>query len=282
MYRILIAGSGYVGGALASRFVETGNGVFSLRRTQRSQQQGVVPIVADLTVRASLGSVPEELDFVFYTVSSDERTDEAYRKAYVIGLANLLDALNKNHQKLRRVFLTSSTGVYEQQNGEWVDESSPAEPTHFTGRRLLEAEQLLSTSSRPYTIVRFGGIYGPGRTRLISRILAGQATYPLEESRYTNRIHRDDCVGVLAHLMSLPSPEALYLGVDNEPVTQRELYHWLADRLGSPPPAAKVRDFRERRGNKRCKNDKLLATGYGFRFPDFRDGYQPLLRDFCR
>jgi nucleoside-diphosphate-sugar epimerase len=242
----------------------------------------VVHIVADLTVRASLGSVPEELDFVFYTVSSDERTDDAYRKAYVIGLANLLDVLNKSHKEAKRVILTSSTGVYEQQNGEWVDESSPTEPTHFAGRRLLEAERLLSASSLPSTIVRFGGIYGPGRSRIIGRILAGQATYSLDESRYTNRIHRDDCVGVLAHLMSLPSPEALYLGVDNEPVTQRELYQWLADRLGSPPPTTKVRDLRTRRGNKRCKNDKLLATGYGFRFPNFRAGYQPLLKDFCR
>jgi nucleoside-diphosphate-sugar epimerase len=197
-------------------------------------------------------------------------------------LTNLLEAMDKNHKELKRFFLASSTSVYEQQNGEWVDESSPAEPRHFTGRRLVEAERLLSTSAVPSTVVRFGGIYGPGRTRLIGRLLAGQATYPVEENRYTNRIHRDDCAGALAHLMSLTSPEALYLGIDDEPVTRRELLHWLAENLGSPPPRAQPRDHRSRRGNKRCRNDRLRASGYRFRYPNFRAGYRPLLKDCCR
>jgi nucleoside-diphosphate-sugar epimerase len=282
MYRILIAGCGYVGGALAASLAGEGNLVFGLRRRPVSQHHGVQPIAADLTDSDTLRSLPRELDFVFYTISSDERSDEAYRKAYVQGLTNLLKAMEKNHKELKRFFLASSTGVYEQEKGEWVDESSPAEPTHFSGRRLLEAEQLLATSSVPSTVVRFGGIYGPGRTRLIRQLLAGQATYPVEENRYTNRIHRDDCAGALAHLMSLPSPEALYLGVDDEPVAQRDLLHWLAESLNSPPPRPQSRHYRTRRGNKRCRNDRLRASGYRFRYPNFRAGYQPLLKEFCR
>ena len=98
-----------------------------------------------------------------------------------------------------------------------MDETSETSPREFSGRRLLEGEQLFLQSPFPATIVRMAGIYGPGRTRLIDQVRRGEAICQTGEPRYTNRIHRDDCAGVLRHLMSLSSPDAMYLGTDHEP-----------------------------------------------------------------
>ena len=68
-------------------------------------------------------------------------------------------------------------------------------------------------------------------------MLAGEARLPAEPA-YTNRIHRDDCAGLLAHLLALPEPQPLYLGVDHDPADLRDVYLWLAEQLGAPPPQA--------------------------------------------
>lgn len=276
MSRILIAGFGYIGEALGLSLAQAGHVVFGLRRRPVASSHSIESFAADLNDAESLSSLPSELDFVFYTVSPDERTDEAYRKAYVEGLRNLLRALEPTGAK--RLFLTSSTGVYEQKNGKWVDESTPVDPKHFSGRRLLEAEQLLLGSRISSTVVRFGGIYGPGRTRLIQRVQTGKATYLADVTRFTNRIHRDDCVGCLTHLMSLNEPEPLYLGVDDEPTEQRELLQWLAETLDAPPPRPAAVQIKTRKGNKRCRNDRLRASGYRFRYADYRAGYGSFLK----
>jgi nucleoside-diphosphate-sugar epimerase len=125
-------------------------------------------------------------------------------------------------------------------------------------------------------VVRFGGIYGPGRASLIERVRSGEATYPATYRQYQNRIHRDDCAGVLAYLMSHGEPASLYLGVDDEPTEKRVVLSWLADRLGAPPPRA-VAEAVSDRGNKRCRNARLRRAGYRFRYPNFRAGYGALL-----
>jgi nucleoside-diphosphate-sugar epimerase len=277
MSRVLIAGCGYVGTALGSALAQTGHVAFGLRRRPAAESHGMRTVSADLSDTDSLGTLPPDLDYVFYTASSDERTDEAYRKAYVEGVNNLLVALERRRIEPKRFFLASSTGVYEQQNGEWVDESTPAEPTHFSGRRILEGEKILLNSPVPATVVRFGGIYGPGRSRLIQQLLAGRATYSAGKVRFTNRIHRDDCAGAFMHLMSLASPQNLYLAVDDEPTEQRELLNWLAQELDSPPPQPTPNRSGTRKGNKRCRNDRLRASGFRFQYANFREGYRDLL-----
>jgi nucleoside-diphosphate-sugar epimerase len=176
------------------------------------------------------------------------------------------------------VFLLSSTSVFGQTKGEWVDETSPTTPLDFRGRRVLEAEALLAASDQASTIVRLGGIYGPQRVGLIEKVRSGRATFPKGAIRYQNRIHRDDCAGALRHLMRLPAPEPLYLGVDCEPTDEASVLRWLAGALGAPEPRP-VKDGGDDggRGNKRCRNDRLLASGYAFRYPTFREGYAALL-----
>ena len=280
MANVLIAGCGYVGTALGPRLASEGHVVWGLRRRPDALPSSIRPFVADLTVPETLQALPPGLDVVFYTAAADAPDDEAYRAAYVEGLHNLLRALDHQRQALRRVFFTSSTGVYAQASGAWVDETSPTEPAEFSGIRVLEGERLLIENPFPATVLRLGGIYGPGRTRLIERVRQGLAVCQDGPPLYTNRIHRDDCAGALRHLMTLAEPASLYLGVDHEPAEQCEVLQWLAARLGVSPPGVEPpsgSEVRRHQSNKRCSNAKLVASGYVFRYSSFRDGYMALL-----
>jgi nucleoside-diphosphate-sugar epimerase len=167
-----------------------------------------------------------------------------------------------------------------------VDEDSPADPVHWTGRLVLEGERVLARSGLSGTVVRLGGIYGPGRTALIDRVRSGRARCREGAPRYTNRIHRDDAAGLFCYLIELELSgavlEPLYLGVDEEPADECVVLRWLAARLGVPPPAvapaAGGDSSRERRsGSKRCRSDRIRRLGYRFRYRSFRDGYAALI-----
>jgi len=281
MARVLIAGCGYTGIALGTQLAREGHAVWGLRRRPELLPATIHPLKADLCDPGSLALIPQKLDFVFYTAAAERTADDSYRAAYVMGIQNLLNHLSESHQPLRRVFFTSSTAVYAQTDGEWVDETSETLPREFAGRRLLEGEQLLVRGPFAATVVRMAGIYGPGRTRLINQVRRGEAVCQTLEPRYTNRIHRDDCAGVLQHLMKLSSPEVLYLGTDNEPADQAEVLRWLARQLGSPPPRSESRAQagRESNSNKRCRNCRLSQSGYSFRYPTFREGYKAILAE---
>jgi nucleoside-diphosphate-sugar epimerase len=243
----------------------------------------VIPVTADLGLVASLEELPAGIDAVFYMASPGGPDDGYYRAAYVDGLSNLLAVLDRRGERPKRIFLVSSTAVYAQDDGSWVDESSPTEPTHFSGKRLLEAEELLRSCPFAATIIRFGGIYGPRRVRLIENVRAGRAVYRKSPPQWTNRIHRDDCAGVLQHLMRLERPASVYLGVDCEPAEDGAVLRWLAGVLGAPTPrAVRAGDpgLRSMRGgNKRCRNDRLVESGYRFRYPTFREGYRAVIEE---
>lgn len=276
--RVLIVGCGYLGNSLGAALLCDAHEVWGLKRRPVGLALGIRPIEADLGLPATLRDLPTDLDFVFYMVSPGGSDDALYRAAYVEGLRNFLGALEAQRVQTRRLFFVSSTAVYAQQRGEWVDETSPTEPRHFSGRRLLEGEHLLFESSFAATVVRLGGIYGPRRTRLIERVRTGSAVYRRRPPQYTNRIHRDDCVGALCHLMELEAPEPLYLGVDCEPADEASVLGWLAGVLGAPPPrAAESAPRRQEGSNKRCRNERLLGSGYAFLYPTFREGYTAVL-----
>jgi len=282
MARVLIAGCGYLGAALGAVLDRDSHAVFGLRRRAGALPWGVRPIEADLCIPSTLRELPPQLDFVFFAAAPGGRDDALYRALYVEGLRNLTAALAEQKQEPQRIFFTSSPGVFGQQDGEWVDVSWPTEPTGFSGRRLLEAEALLFEGPTAATVVRFGGIYGPRRTSLVERVRTGRMVYQADPPRFTNRIHRDDCAGALRHLMSLPEPERLYLGVDSEPAAEADVTRWLAGVLGAPPPragAAEATPDPSRSGSKRCRNDRLLASGYEFQYPTFREGYTAVLAD---
>lgn len=278
---VLVAGCGYVGTALARRLLVDGHRVFGLSREPRGLPEGVEPVAADLRRPDTLRALPRDINVVFFTAGAGAHRDDAYRAIYVDGLRNLLDALEAGRSRPRRLFFTSSTAVYGQTGGEWVDETSPCEPEDFAGARMLEAEALALQGPLPGTVLRLGGIYGPGRTGLLDGVRAGTVVCGQGPPRYTNRIHRDDAAGALRHLLNLAQPDELYLGVDDDPAELTTVVRWLADRLGAAPPReehAGADRRRPRTGNKRCTNGRLRRSGFRFRYPTFREGYAMILR----
>jgi nucleoside-diphosphate-sugar epimerase len=287
--RILIAGCGYVGSALAAELVAAGHEVVGSKRRPEGLPAGVVPLAADLADRASLDAalarVALPVDVVVYAAAADRGDDDSYRRAYVDGLRNLLDALRARGASPRHVFFTSSTAVYAQDDGSWVDEASATAPADFRGARMLEAERVLAAAGWPATSLRLGGIYGPGRTRLVESVRSGRASIRPGPPRFGNRIHRDDAAGALAHLVGRAlagaPPPPLLLGVDDEPADEAVVLRWIASQLGVAAPPAREEPpapgARRPGSNKRCSNAALRATGYRFRYPSFREGYAAAL-----
>ena len=270
---VLIAGCGYVGTSLGLELLGAGHRVWGLRRNPSQLPAGFAPIAADLS-SSDLASLPRGMDHVVYAASADDSSEAAYVKAYVTGLGRLLSALET--AGLRRFFFISSTAVYGQTEGQWVDEDSETTPTSFSGVRMLEAERLLEGSGFPFTILRCSGIYGPGRTRLIDSLRQGTAT---SSARFTNRIHRDDIAGAIVHLLgSSDAPQRLLLS-DDEPAPEQEVLRYLAGLLGVPEPQLSTGSSAgpQRGGLKRCRNTRLHATGYRLRYPTYREGYAAML-----
>lgn len=274
---VLIAGSGYVGSALADALAARGRTVYALRRSDVPARPGVTPIRADVTDRASLATLPADIGVLVYAVAADSSSEAAYRSAYVDGLKCAVDAARERCPSLRRVLFASSTSVYGQADGSWIDETSETNPSRFSGRILLEAEGWLAESGQPATVLRFGGIYGPGRTRLVESVRAGRARCRPGPPHFTNRIHRDDASGALLHLLDSPQPESLYLGVDELPADECDVLCWMAERVGVAKPREATADESaaspRRAGSKRCRNTRLLASGYQFKYRDYREGY---------
>lgn len=281
--RILIAGCGRIGSRLGINLSEQGHTVWGLRRRSDLLPAGILPLKGDLATGDGLSSLPPDLAFVFYAASSGAPTEEAYKAAYSEGVRNLIAALAYQRQQIRRIFFVSSTGVYAQQSGEWVDENSPAQPGYPSGRYLLQGEAQISDCPYPGTIVRLAGIYGPGRNRLLQRVALGKEACPESRIQYTNLIHLNDCVAILAHLMRLSVPAQMYVAVDCKPVDRCILIHWLADQLKAPKPGTLPEEAlprRQLRSNKRCSNRRLLESGYEFSYPTFKDGYRSLIAEY--
>ncbi len=282
MANILILGCGYVGVALGAALGEDGHLVWGMRRNPENLPEAIKPLAADVHDKDLSDFLPEGLDFIFYTLSSGGGGEAGYQAAYADGPQNLIKALDMKGEKPKRIFFTSSTAVYPQTDGGWVDEESPTQPTYYSGRILLEGERAFLSSDHPATILRLAGIYGPNRTRLIDSVRAGRAEHHTGPPRFTNRIHRDDCAGTLIHLMKMATPDEIYIGVDDEPADRRAVLNWLAEQLGVPHPReTKTSEAESARAmtNKRCSNARLKATGYRFVYPSYREGYAEMIAD---
>ncbi|MDG6774887.1 NAD-dependent epimerase/dehydratase family protein [Thiomicrorhabdus sp. ZW0627] len=279
MANILIVGCGGIGSELALTLIEQGHTVYGLRRHTDNLPDGIIPIEADITLSLS-EFIPENLDYVFYSASAGKHKDMAYYQAYVLGVKHTLKALSD--QNIKRIFFISSSSVFGQSEGEKVTEESPTSGNNFSTKRLLEGEELISNANFPSTIVRFGGIYGPGRTHLIDLIQQGKAH--CMEDVYSNRIHSADCVGILAHLLNLNEQDpklvdSLYIGVDDQPTLSCEVYEWLAEQLsvGHIEHIEPTENSRLMRSNKRLSNAKIRSSGYDFKYPDYQAGYGELI-----
>jgi len=276
MARVLIVGCGYVGGSLAKLLLADGHEVFGLRRDPSALPEGVTGLAGDVSLAEGIGALPEALDSVVYAVGAKQRDEASYRAVYLDGIGRVIRALREEGQAPGRVLFVSSTSVYGQMRGEWVDEDSPTHPRSFAGEIMLSAERVLQGSGFPSTVLRLGGIYGPGRTRLIDRVRGGEPVAVGNSPAYTNRIHRDDAARAIAHLLGLPDPAPVYVGVDEDPADATEVLRWIAERLGVELVEAPSSDPLSA-GSRRCRDAALLATGFRFTYPTYREGYGALM-----
>lgn len=272
--RVLLAGCGDLGLRVAQQLRARGDEVWALRRRPPVQAGDVQWLCADLTDPASLACVPRGITQLVYLPTPDRRDPAAYRATFVDGLAHLLDALDE--ASLRRVLFVSSSAVYGEHGGDWVDEDTPVAPSGFNGSAMLEAEQRLAAWGGCSIVLRLAGLYGSGRMALIERLRAGQVAVPRRPLHWANRIHVDDAARAIAHLLQLPDPRPLYLGVDSTPLPLDVLYDYLAGLLGAPQPATGAAPTGV--GSKRLSNRRLCDSGFVPCWPDSRAGYAALLQ----
>jgi nucleoside-diphosphate-sugar epimerase len=282
--RVLIIGPGYVGLALGRELVRRGHEVSGLRRSGDAsgelQAAGLHTLVGDITRPETLLALPSQFDWVVNCVSSSHGGAEDYRRIYLQGARNLIAWLERTPPA--KFVHTSSTGVYGQNDGSLVDETAPTDPPNETSRVLIVTERVYLEAARqrnfPAVVLRVAGIYGPGRGWWLKQFLAGEARIEGEGLRTLNMIHRDDVAGCIIAALERGKPGEIYNAVDDEPVTQRDFFAWLAAKLNRslPPSVSEDADASRKRGvtNKRITNRKLKAElGYAFRYPTFREGY---------
>ncbi|GIZ13723.1 NAD-dependent epimerase/dehydratase family protein [Pseudomonas sp. NCCP-436] len=276
---LLIAGCGDVGSRLALRMQAQGWRVYGLRRNAAVLPTGILPLAGDLHVDACPLAWPEEpLDYVVYAAAASQHDEAGYRSTYVEGLQRVLGWLAQHRQRPVRLLFTSSTGVYGQQEGEWIDENATAEAQGYAAQVMREAERVALDSGIPATLVRLSGLYGPGREWLLGQVRQGyrvDAQPPL----YANRIHVEDAAGLLATLLQAAARgvtlDDCYLGVDDEPAALHEVVGWLREQLGVSHWSEQQRV--RRAGSKRCSNARARALGWEPRYPSYREGYAEIL-----
>ena len=283
--RVAILGCGYVGLELA-RQLRPDYEVVGVRRSEGGLEAvtatGADAVRADVTDASTLEAVPD-VDAVVFAASSGGRGAEAAERVYVDGLRTVIETFGAREDPPERLVYTSSTGVYGDHDGGWVDETTPLSPTTEKTEVLAAAERLARELAPGYGIdggvARFAGLYGPDRYRL-ERYLEGPVT-----EGYLNMIHREDAAGVVRFMLE-STDEELLLAVDDEPVDKWAFADWLADECGVERPpkrtmAERLEDGdlsaavrRRIRTSKRCSNDRLRELGYEFRYPTYREGYR--------
>ena len=291
---ILVVGAGYLGGWICRLATEAGHQVFAARRSPPGQEdQGAMPRVhwhamdvrdpADVReVMSTLAGVAN-IEVVIYCVSAGAASVDAYHDAYRHGVGNVMATLSP----AQRFIFVSSTGVYPENEGQWVDEFHEivAELVEPAQRAIIEGEALVLTR-RGSVVARFSGIYGPGRERAL--LMARNAPDPVfvDEIVWTNRIHVEDGARALLHLAAIENPGRLYCVTDHDPASQHEVTAWLRQEMG----LSRLRPVWRLRGetvgspaglpesNKRVRNQLLVSTGFEFKYQTYREGYAPLCR----
>ena len=288
MADVVILGCGYIGIELGRQLTDAGHDVVGVRRSESGcaaiEDAGFTAHRADLTSHADREELPDA-DWLVFAASSGGRDAEAAQAIYVDALQAAIDEYGSRESTPDRLVYTSSTGVYGDHDGEWVDESTPLEPTTDKTEVLVEAERIALDESRDQgidgTVARFSGLYGPERYRL-ERYIEGPVT-----EGYLNMVHQADAAGSVAYLLTADrARDEAVLVTDDEPVDKWAFADWLADECGldSPPKRTKEERLaddglsaagrRRIRTSKRCSNDYLRTLGYSFQYPTFRKGYR--------
>ena len=268
MKTCFIAGCGFAGLATARLLHSRGWRVIGATHSPESAAalvgEAFSVVACDITDRDAIARIPR-VDAVAHCASSGRGGVERYRAVYLEGARALHEALAP-----RQFIFTSSTSVYAQTDGAIVTEESAAEPDRETGRVLRETEEFIL--SRGGCVARLAGIYGPGRSVLLKKFFSGEAVIEGDGGRVINQVHRDDIAAALACFMERDT-SGIFNVCDDEPMTQRAVYEWLAQHFAKPLPPSGPIDANRKRGwtSKRVSNAKLRALGWAPRFPSFRE-----------
>ena len=222
MKRVLIAGCGYVGETTADLFHGGGWRVEGWTGSAESAEKLAgkpYPVIGvDIGRRDAVAKHKKDFDAVIQCASTRGGDIELYRHVYLEGARNLLERFARS-----TIIFTSSTSVYAQKGGEWVTEDSAADPQHETGKVLGKTEALVLR--RGGIVTRLPGIYGPGRSALLTKFLRGEATIDPENDRFVNQVHRDDIAAALFLLLERQvAAGEIYNVTDDKPITQSECY----------------------------------------------------------
>lgn len=258
----LLVGAGSLGSRVAALLADAGEEVLLLRRRDRALP-GTRLIRADLASGEGLHRVPGEVARVIYAVAPDERSEAAYRATYHDGLRRLLDVCTAS-----RWLFVSSTAVYGQDAGEWVDEDSPALAEAFNARVLREAEAELRPLGAGGIALRLSGLYGPERRSGFERLKTQTEAGP----QWSNRIHLDDAASAVVHVMGSAAPSPIVIGSDDRPTQAFELLEWWRAREGLPPLPRAQGEV----SGKRLSNRRLRESGWVPKYPSFVEGYASL------
>lgn len=294
----LIVGCGYLGRRVAARWAKQGDVVHAVTRNAARAAEflelGYKPIVADVTDPTMLTGLPP-ISTVLVAVGFDRSTcrsnggNFSIRDVYVDGLRNILDNLKAVEvDRKPRVIYISSTGVYGQADGGWVDEGSSCEPTREGGKACLEAEQLLSRHALGMNavVLRLAGIYGQNRIPR-RRDLERQAPMPISDG-YLNLVHVDDAADVVlaaeTYMLDGKLGPETFIVADGNPVRRRVYYAEVARLLGLPEPEFCAPEFcapetsgqsvpARRLGNKRMRTTKMMdLLKPSLNYPSYREG----------
>jgi nucleoside-diphosphate-sugar epimerase len=276
MAALLVVGCGYLGSTLASRRVQEGERVLALARHPERLPATLVPIAGDVSRPDAFDGIVEPVDRIVFCVGPDRRDVSTYEQCFLRGIEHLLRWIDKSGNASARIVFVSSTSVYGQRNGEWVDESSETHPELPTAKVLLAAESLLRSEAPRAVVLRLAGIYGPERKSLLAPLVDGVPRVA-RGTGWVNRMYVSDCARALQHLLAHPNPEPLYVGSDDEPASQEAVWTWLAEHFDLPPSPLRSATS-EARGSKRCSNARLKRSGFALLFPTFREGYGHLAR----
>jgi nucleoside-diphosphate-sugar epimerase len=229
-------------------------------------------------LRESMNDALPMVDAVVYCVGFDRSSGRTMEEVYSAGLAHTLVELKGNP----KFVYASSTGVYGNCGGSWIDETSQTDPTDAGGENCLMAEGVLAAMAEQFKIdhciLRFAGIYGPGR------LIGGEAMKRGEPvagdgAAWLNLVHQQDAALALWKAMQNGEPGEIYNVADGHPVRRQEFYLKLAELLGTTPPKFAPELARRQRGNRRVNSDKAKwKLGWAPQFPSYVEGLEAIIR----
>jgi nucleoside-diphosphate-sugar epimerase len=271
--RVLQIGCGGLGTLIAQETLAHGHELIIVRRSRQAVPKGAQVLHLDVVKGDALAPIAElQPEILLYCLAPVE--GQSYQQTYVQGLKNVLAHVSKS--ALRHVFFISSTGIYGEHQGEFVDDSTAVVPADADGQVMLDAERLLYELPCAHSALRVSGIYGPQRLYLL-RAVQDQARWP-KVAHWTNRIHELDVARAVVHLyeqvangMVLP---AHCIVTDGVPALQHEVLQWMAGKMQLPLPDTPPL---EPQTGKRITNQFLPQSGFKLKFADYRAGYEAIL-----